>query len=616
MMKASSSVGSTAASSDQDLAARLAAAGLPSLDELLGTQTGAALGRAVMESAVPRVLDACFQAPPARASELLLAKLGMLACFKEVIGAAEAVYERSLPQTVTLREGERREAFSLCGLDAGGRPIYQSVCDESECSFIAFHKLPGQSGPGGSDSGVWAARTTRDGEQPGAWQLNRCSELPTGAGSWLGPGGARAPGVACERADAVLAKHGCHGVEEFADLLREGHFDEVPGLLAAAHRLAVAWVAFAQALGAGDVAPLSAPAWPQVVATLEAVAAAGLGAQIEREMPFYLDFCFELSKTAIVTACGHALDLEDPSPQLMPLLHALVAQHMLREASFALRTVDVASQRWSDGALTPSVPGAQPFHVVSDTHEWDSWLGLPGGDVLLHCGDIMLDSGPLSEGGEPPRLANTLKDLAELAKQYRWVFFVGGNHDRTLHDLWAQDHARLCSLLPDNVVMLHCAPGLLDPPLPCAVAAKDATTAGAAQDGAVRLLPDLSLCSPAERAGEGWVIAGCGCSCSRYNNAFQFAEGDDEGRRRAYVALTRHAPDIILTHGPPSDDRLLKEAVRGCPSARVHAFGHAHHAYGVDFDSGKAFINAAIAGPELPPFGHGIPRNRPVMFYL
>jgi len=41
-----------------------------------------------------------------------------------------------------------------------------------------------------------------------------------------------------------------------------------------------------------------------------------------------------------------------------------------------------------------------------------------------------------------------------------------------------------------------------------------------------------------------------------------------------------------------------------------------HDAYGVDFDSGKAFINAAIAGAVLPPFGIGLPRNRPVVFYL
>ncbi|TFI56295.1 metallophosphoesterase [Sphingomonas parva] len=62
--------------------------------------------------------------------------------------------------------------------------------------------------------------------------------------------------------------------------------------------------------------------------------------------------------------------------------------------------------------------------IVSDTHGRHRELALPGGDILIHCGDMF------DLFGAPPDLAEIDRWFGE--QPYERILCTGGNHDRAL----------------------------------------------------------------------------------------------------------------------------------------------------------------------------------------
>ena len=66
------------------------------------------------------------------------------------------------------------------------------------------------------------------------------------------------------------------------------------------------------------------------------------------------------------------------------------------------------------------------LHIISDTHTKHRELNLPGGDALIHAGDIM---------GSGYDLAEITDFLSWFDKQdYEHKIFIAGNHDRIFED--------------------------------------------------------------------------------------------------------------------------------------------------------------------------------------
>mmetsp|Transcript_16763 Transcript_16763/g.52450 ORF Transcript_16763/g.52450 Transcript_16763/m.52450 type:complete len:273 (+) Transcript_16763:212-1030(+) len=237
---------------------------------------------------------------------------------------------------------------------------------------------------------------------------------------------------------------------------------------------------------------------------------------------------------------------------------------------------------------------------------------LPRGQVLLHCGDLLLEgAGLCSDGSAPQDLERALLGLHRPPySQFQWVFLTGGNHDRALHDLWASDPEQLYGLLPSNVVLLQ-APANLTPALSSTCAARDKSVRNCVENGAVKLSPDLTLSKPTS-PGMGCVIAGSGVSLANSmgtsNTAFQLPKDDAASLQQAAEALLQHMPAVVLTHGPPQGHRdlgrgdpSLAKAVSSCSSVKVHVFGHVHETYGAEFADGRVYINACLSTPLFVP---------------
>ena len=188
---------------------------------------------------------------------------------------------------------------------------------------------------------------------------------------------------------------------------------------------------------------------------------------------------------------------------------------------------------------------------ISDTHELHRDLWLPGGDLLIHAGDITFFSSRES----------VLEDFNDWlgAQPYRYKVVIPGNHDSLLELPEHQRKITNAHLLVDRGILLG---GLK-------LWGSPVTTHADVAFG----MPD-----PNERTGL-W---------SRIPNEL----------------------DVLITHGPPY--RVLDSAPGelhhgGCPQLRaavivkrprLHVFGHVHAAYGTRPSTNTMFINAALAGEQ------------------
>ena len=192
---------------------------------------------------------------------------------------------------------------------------------------------------------------------------------------------------------------------------------------------------------------------------------------------------------------------------------------------------------------------------ISDTHTKQRYVNLPGGDLLIHAGDIM-NSG------------YSKHDITEFcewfeAQDYKHKIFIAGNHDRMF-----ENH-----------------------PLESETIVKDYT---------VTYLQDEEIMT------DGVKLYGTPWQPEFYNWAFNLPRTSKELEEK-WNAIPKNT-DILITHGPPQGHLDISgpphnEGNLGCELLRVkvdeqppkiHVFGHIHGSYGYKFHNGTHFINASV----------------------
>ena len=195
---------------------------------------------------------------------------------------------------------------------------------------------------------------------------------------------------------------------------------------------------------------------------------------------------------------------------------------------------------------------------ISDTHTKHKHVTgeLPGGDILIHCGDI-------SNRGYMNEIKNFLEWFDGI-KGYEYKIFIAGNHD-----FGFQDNPNLCAKL------------LQDYPT-------------------VTYLEDTSIII------DGIKIYGSPWQPRFYNWAFNVDRGWDIAQKWEKIPQDT---DILITHGPLHgilDSTYTGQRV-GCEDLykkvmeikpKVHCSGHIHYDYGMKEIDGMTFINACCLGED------------------
>ena len=195
---------------------------------------------------------------------------------------------------------------------------------------------------------------------------------------------------------------------------------------------------------------------------------------------------------------------------------------------------------------------------ISDTHTKHRHLtnDLPGGDILIHCGDI-------SSRGYKNEIENFLGWFDNI-KGYEYKIFIAGNHD-----FGFQDNPKECFELLKNYP-------------------------------SITYLEDNSIII------DGIKIYGSPWQPRFHNWAFNVNRGWDIAQKWEKIPMDT---DILITHGPLLgilDITNISERV-GCEDLykkvmeikpKVHAFGHIHSSYGMKEVDGMTFINASSLGED------------------
>ena len=195
---------------------------------------------------------------------------------------------------------------------------------------------------------------------------------------------------------------------------------------------------------------------------------------------------------------------------------------------------------------------------ISDTHTKHKHLtnDLPGGDILIHCGDI-------SSRGYMTEIKNFLEWFDSI-KGYEHKIFIAGNHDF----------------------------GFQDNPKECAKLLQDYPTVTYLEDSSVIV--------------DGIKIYGSPWQPWFHNWAFNVNRGWDIAQKWEKIPQDT---DILITHGPSLgilDITNISERV-GCEdlykrvmeiNPKVHACGHIHSSYGMKEIDGMTFINASNLGED------------------
>ena len=198
--------------------------------------------------------------------------------------------------------------------------------------------------------------------------------------------------------------------------------------------------------------------------------------------------------------------------------------------------------------------------LISDTHtkhdelSYDP-LDLPGGDLLIHAGDIM------NSGFKKQEIHEFCKWFE--AQDYEHKIFIAGNHDRMFENY----------PLESNTIVNNY---------------------------------DVTYLQDDEDIIDGVKIYGTPWQPWFYDWAFNLPKGGP-GLYSKWEAIPKDT-DILITHGPPQDHLDMSgppynEPHLGCAMLRVkvdaqppkiHVFGHIHGGYGYKFSNGTHFFNASV----------------------
>lgn len=202
---------------------------------------------------------------------------------------------------------------------------------------------------------------------------------------------------------------------------------------------------------------------------------------------------------------------------------------------------------------------------LSDTHNCNEKISVPGGDVLIHAGDATI-RGTLDE------IVLFNEWFANLP--HRNKIFVAGNHDW----LFQTNPLAAQKLLDDKIVYLR--------------------------DSSVEI--------------ENLKIYGAPWQPRFYDWAFNLNRGRELAEKWRLIPADT---DVLITHGPPNGilDFTPQGDFAGCEELRrrveeirpkAHIFGHIHCGYGREEKFGVKFINASNCDEAYEP------TNPPVIFDL
>lgn len=252
-------------------------------------------------------------------------------------------------------------------------------------------------------------------------------------------------------------------------------------------------------------------------------------------------------------------------------------------------------QHMKAASLAPAPSGTARLVFISDTHRTHAWLTLPPGDVLVHCGDALLE-----DRDEGQRSIDAFADFARWFQRqpYKYKLFIAGNHDALLERLGTSGVQRILSAAALDVADGHRQVARSDRGAALYMCGNTTTLRFDDQEFTV-------AASPYSNAN----------SAASANRAYQ---GDVEGLVNWLDKLgpppgeSEPPLDLLLTHGP-SD--ALSDWV-GTHQPRVHAYGHVHSAYGAKWRNhthGRSsfVLNAALAdnayAPMNPPIVVDLP---------
>ena len=201
---------------------------------------------------------------------------------------------------------------------------------------------------------------------------------------------------------------------------------------------------------------------------------------------------------------------------------------------------------------------------ISDTHAKHNQVtsSLPGGDVLIHAGDI-------SNKGYRTEIQDFIKWFSTI-ENYTYKIFIAGNHDFGCQDevLAVQELLRL-------------------------------------NPGSEYLYDDMFLIGDESADYDDMVkVWGSPWQPEFYNWAFNLPRQGAE--LKEVWNMIPSDVDILITHGPPYghlDYVAYSKQNVGCELLRdridlikpkIHVFGHIHSSYGYKFDGTTHFFNAAV----------------------
>lgn len=201
---------------------------------------------------------------------------------------------------------------------------------------------------------------------------------------------------------------------------------------------------------------------------------------------------------------------------------------------------------------------------ISDTHSKHNQVtsSLPGGDVLIHAGDI-------SNRGHRSEIQDFIKWFSTI-ENYTHKIFIAGNHD-----FGCQDEV----LAVEELLRLN--------------------------PGSEYLYDDIFLIGDESDDYDDMVkVWGSPWQPEFYNWAFNLPRQGAE--LKAVWNMIPSDVDILVTHGPPHGHLDYVDYAKqnvGCELLRdridlikpkIHVFGHIHSSYGYKFDGTTHFFNAAV----------------------
>lgn len=209
--------------------------------------------------------------------------------------------------------------------------------------------------------------------------------------------------------------------------------------------------------------------------------------------------------------------------------------------------------------------------TISDTHTRHGLIPtehLPGGDLLLHSGDIM------NSGYNPQDIHSFLNWFS--TQPYTHKVFIAGNHDRMFQDDPNFIKDLISHSYQDSIIYLEDSEVVIDGDGPN----------GDYPEGNIR-------------------IYGLPHTPEFYNWAFNVPRNSH--KMQEIMNKIPENTDILVTHGPPYGilDTISPRSYQalGCEILRdrvkqvrpkIHVFGHIHGGRGIEYVDGTLFINASV----------------------